>query len=189
MKHINKDHSDIKESTVYTPKEITDFLNKEIISKVNPNRVFDPSIGKGALIQDLKEKGKYIIGCDIRDVELDIDELYVCDFEKLDKKLDVDLVIMNPPFNGHPNRKLYPEIFIDKAFELCGLDTPLIAIIPTGWRVNQRVNSKRWRKIRDNYNITSIVSLPLDIFDGVLFHTEIVIFNIDGLKPHYFLDI
>ena len=35
--------------------------------------------------------------------------------------------------------------------------------------------------------ITSIISLPLDIFPDVEFHAEILIFNVSGIQPHYFL--
>jgi len=56
--------------------------------------------------------------------------------------------------------------------------------------LNQKVNSKRWRKIRDNYPpIKSIISLPLDIFEETLYHCEIVCFNCDLFEPHYFLNI
>ena len=44
--------------------------------------------------------------------------------------------------------------------------------------------------LRDKYpEITTIISLPVDTFDDVLFHTEIICFNTDKMKPHYFLDI
>ncbi|PNH79135.1 hypothetical protein [Vibrio diazotrophicus] len=190
MKHINKNHNDIKNSTVYTPKVITDFLMKEVYSKLNIKKVFDPAIGSGNLVRDLKEQGVYVIGNDIEDVCDCADEFYQSDFEQFEKKLkDVDLVVMNPPFNGHPKKKLFPEVFIDKVFELFDSNIPVVAIVPAGWRINQKVTSKRWRKIRDNQKISSLITLPLDVFEGVQFHTEIVIFNVDGLEPHYFLDI
>ncbi|ELA7321107.1 hypothetical protein Q9X98_002698 [Vibrio parahaemolyticus] len=190
MKHLNKDHQDIKNSTIYTPKEVTDFLAKEIYSKLNVSKVFDPAIGTGNLVKSFKENGAYVVGNDVDSVPNCADEFYNEDFEHFNQPIDgVDLVVMNPPFNGHPKRKLYPEIFIDKVFELFGSAMPLIAIVPTGWRTNQAVGSKRWRKIRDTQKISSIVTLPLDVFEGIKFHTEIVIFNVDGLKPHYFLDI
>ena len=191
MKHLNKNHDRYKNSTIYTPETIVDFLHNEIIPHVKSDVVFDPAIGEGALTNRLKSQGSYIIGNDIYDVSslVETDELTNLNIEDMNDKIDCDLIIMNPPFNGHPRKKLYPEVFIDKCFELCGVDTPIIAVIPSGYRINQRIKSKRWRKVRDDYNITSIVTLPLNIFDGVLFHTEILIFNIEGLKPHYFLDI
>jgi predicted RNA methylase len=190
MKHLNKDHSDIKNSTVYTPKEITNFLTKEVYSKMNISKVFDPAIGTGNLVNDLKNNGAYVVGNDIEVASNCADEFYNEDFEHFTTKIEgVDLVVMNPPFNGHPKRKLYPEVFIDKVFELFGSSIPLVAIVPSGWRINQSINSKRWRKVRDQQKISSIITLPLDVFESVKFCTEIVIFNVDGLEPHYFLDI
>jgi len=57
-----------------------------------------------------------------------------------------------------------------------------------GFLLNQRRKSKRWRWLRDcGAEITSIVSLPLDIFPDVEFHNEILIYNVSGINPHYFL--
>jgi type I restriction enzyme M protein len=35
--------------------------------------------------------------------------------------------------------------------------------------------------------ITSIVSLPKDVFENILFHSEVLIFNMPQLKGHYFV--
>ena len=35
--------------------------------------------------------------------------------------------------------------------------------------------------------ITSVVSLPKDVFDNILFHSEVLIFNMPALAGHYFL--
>ena len=79
---------------------------------------------------------------------------------------------------------------MDKVLSLVDNEIPIIMICPMGFRLNQRIKSKRWRKIRDNYpEISSIISLPLDIFDDTLYHSEIICFNCDRFNPHYFLDI
>ena len=79
---------------------------------------------------------------------------------------------------------------MDKVLELVDHNIPILMITPMGFRLNQRVNSKRWKKIRDEYPpITTIISLPLDIFVDTLFHCEIIGFNTDKLKLHYFLNI
>ena len=97
---------------------------------------------------------------------------------------------MNPPFNIGSGRKLSVEVFMDKVLSLVDNEIPIIMICPMGFRLNQRIKSKRWRKIRDNYpEISSIISLPLDIFDDTLYHSEIICFNCDRFNPHYFLDI
>src|SRR3546814_19795001 len=58
---------------------------------------------------------------------------------------------------------------------------------PYGFRLNQTDNSWRWKKfIEGEYpEITSIVSLPTDVFDGILFHIEVLIFNLLALNGHY----
>ena len=197
MKHINKNHANKKNSTVYTPSCITEFLHRMIIPHIQKSgdslKIFDPAIGKGALTKQLKSDGAYIVGNDIEDVSkygVEADELYQGDFKGFDKPLnEIDLVIFNPPFNGHPSKKLYPEVFLDKVFELCGYGVQTIIITPSALRNNQDIKSKRFRKMRDIYSqITSTITLPLNIFDGVALPTEILIFNVGGLKPHYFLD-
>lgn len=120
----------------------------------------------------------------------------------------VGLIIQNPPFNNmycmnlylksiKKGKSLLAELFLDKTWKLFGNKIPCICFVPMGFRLNQRVytkgknsnkKGKRYRKMRDNYpDITSIISLPLDIFPGVEFHNEILIFNIPNLKPHYYL--
>jgi hypothetical protein len=48
--------------------------------------------------------------------------------------------------------------------------------------------AKRYRWLREECPpITSIVSLPRDIFPGCEFHTEILLFNMPKLRPHYLL--
>ena len=99
-----------------------------------------------------------------------------------------DLVLCNPPFNGAAGKQLYPEVFLRHAFRLFGETVPIVLFTPMGFRLNQRRRSARWRWLRDTRaNLTSIVSLPLDIFPGVEFHAEILIFNVKGIRPHYFL--
>jgi len=34
--------------------------------------------------------------------------------------------------------------------------------------------------------LSSIVSLPIDGFDGVQFHMEVLLFNFENLNSHYF---
>lgn len=109
------------------------------------------------------------------------------------------LVIMNPPFNidkktkifiskHYGGRPLLPEVWLQKAIELFGKKVPMVLFTPYGLRLNQMVNSKRWTKfIEGEYpEIKTIISLPKDIFDGILFHSEILIFNVAKLKGHYF---
>ena len=200
----NKYHSNIKNSTIYTPSGVCSFLF-DLLNPVFKNtcgKIIDPSIGSGNLIKTFLANKYEIAGFDIND---DKDRPKQVEFinknflAETNEREDVSLVICNPPFNTDKRNKdflkkikkgkaLLPELFIEKSFELYGDDIPLIIITPMGLRLNQRLHSKRWRKMRDEWpEITSIISMPLNIFDNVEFHNEIIIFNIPQLKPHYFI--
>jgi type I restriction enzyme M protein len=59
---------------------------------------------------------------------------------------------------------------------------------PYGFRLNQTIKSRRWQAFLTGAfpPISSILSLPKDIYQDVLFHSEVLFFNIPGLKPHDF---
>ena len=81
-------------------------------------------------------------------------------------------------------------MFFDKCLEVWGKELKMVMIAPMGFRLNQRMKSTRWKKLRDcGVDITSILSLPLDIFPGVQFHSEVLFFNIEAEKSHFFLDV
>ncbi len=75
-----------------------------------------------------------------------------------------------------------------KTIELWGRNIPIVLFAPYGLRLNQTVNSRRWQMFVDGSypEISTIVVLPKDIYDDVLSHSEVLIFNIDGLNGHYF---
>ena len=56
-------------------------------------------------------------------------------------------------------------------------------ITPHGFRHNVRGTSARLAFLQ-TLNITSVITLPLDVFEGVLFHTEVLILNQPRLKSH-----
>ncbi len=197
-----------KNSTVYTPTGVAQFLfdilspkftahlepQCQVLSKYKssypgrPFTVFDPSIGSGRLTNPWYDIGCQIIGCDINDQGALCNTFDESTFESRQYTWNPDLVLCNPPFNGCQGKRLYSEVFLKKIFDLFGYQQPTVLFVPMGFRLNQRKKSKRWRWLRDcGAKITNIISLPLDIFEGVEFHVEIVIFNIDGLEPHYFL--
>ena len=205
----NKYHSNIKNSTIYTPAGVCDFLYDIVSPNISRGKIIDPSIGSGNLTRRFHEDGWEIIGYDIDD-QCDFININKMNFLKEeDKRDDVCLVICNPPFNTDKRNKDYlnknklgkallPELFADKVFSLYGNDTKLVLLCPMGLRLNQRIYSsnrkisdrrgKRYRKVRDNWpKISSIVSLPLDIFPNVEFHNEILIFNVPELDSHYCL--
>ena len=107
---------------------------------------------------------------------------------------------MNPPFNidnktkeyiqeHYGGRPLLPEVWLQKAIELFGKDMPVVMFTPYGFRLNQTEVSKRWLKFSSGEypEITSIISLPKDVFDGILFHSGVLCFNLPKLKGHYFV--
>jgi hypothetical protein len=100
-----------------------------------------------------------------------------------------DLVLCNPPFNGitYKRWRLGSEAFLHKIFELCGEDQKIVLFGPMGLRLNVDRRGERAKHL-PIWNITTIVSLPRNFFgQHVLFHAEILFFNMPKLKPHYAL--
>ncbi len=213
----NKYYENEKNSSIMTPPFVAEFLF-DLVSGILKEKspyflpsVLDPCCGTGNLLHPFKEYdfNWITVGVDLQDetMEGNIDTFYKSNFLSMELKdfeidgndPDFDLVICNPPFNNNDDNKkwmkenkkgkgLLPELFTDKIFNLFGKDVPLILFAPMGMRLNQRVKSNRWRKMREEYpQITSIISLPLDIFPGVEFHNEILIFNIPELEAHYYI--
>lgn len=188
----NKNNKGLKNSSIYSNDILAKNIYKIITdSKISTDNILEPSFGSGELVKFFKNNGSIIYGVDINDKYKDnCDYFYNQDFEFFDKKIDnIDIIISNPPFNGHKNRKLYPEVFLRQIVKIYGNKIPICMIIPSGLLLNQKINSKRWKWINQNLEITGIMTLPLDIFNGVLFHTNIVFFNIPNIKPHYFLNL
>jgi len=203
-----------KNSTIYTPAPVARFLfdvlhesvwnitaskvpvvldkGRGVLDHSPEITVFDPAIGSGRLTDPWIKAGYRIIGCDIAiDPILVADETIKGRFEDCtwyDDWPTPDLVLCNPPFNGATGKRLYPEVFLEHIFELFGPKQPVVLFAPMGLRLNQRRKSKRFRWLRDcGAELTSIISLPLDTFDGVEFHVEVLIWNVKGIKPHYYL--
>ena len=89
--------------------------------------------------------------------------------------------------NGY-GKQLGSEVWLAKIIELFGKDVPIVLFAPIGFRLNLTAQSKRWVKLTNGTYpaITSIISLPKNVFPNVVFHSEILIFNVQGLEPHYF---
>lgn len=189
-----------KKATVYTPQELSDFIFNIVADKIDQAKpVFDPCVGKGSLLKPFALAGFKVIGVDIERqgfVGTKVKNYLAIKKGELDTP---SLVIMNPPFNiddktkayvkeHYGGRPLLPEIWLQKALELFGKQIPIILFTPYGLRLNQTAESKRWAKFIDGEypEIKSIISLPKDVFDGIQFHSEILLFNINRLKGHYF---
>jgi type I restriction-modification system DNA methylase subunit len=177
VKHKKKE----KKSDIPTPDLLCKFLYDILSPHYNPKVILDPCAGDGRLTKYFNcEKINYEIkdGKDIFDINIPL------------RSINCDMVIMNPPFNSGNGKTLISELFFNRVYDLIkDRNIPIIMICPFGFRLNQKKKSCRWKSLRDWFpNITTIISLPLDYFKDVLFHTEILCFNTDKLKPHYFLD-
>ena len=180
MSVYNKGENKGKKPTdTATPFELCDYLYDLIKDKYDKNNItiLDCCCGDKRLTNNFKN-------CNIINYEIKEGT----DFLKETNKLNVDLCIMNPPFNAGTGRKLAVEKFLDKVLELCDKHIGIIMITPMGFRLNIKKNSKRRNNFINNKypDISSIISLPLDTFEDTLYHCEILIYNIEGLKPHYF---
>lgn len=177
-----------KSGVVYTPSHLSEWLFHLLNPIVQPQVVLDPCIGGGSLCYPWWERSR-IVGVDIRDSKPTFTDLFIkYSFEHFTtwSHPQPDLVLCNPPFNGG-SRMMYPEVFTRKVTELFGNKIPFVLITPHGFRLNCSSRSKRrnWFKTDEAPKITSTVSLPLDVFPGVKILTEILIFNVPGLEPHY----
>ena len=198
----NNFYNEQKNATVYTPDGVSDFLFGLLEDKIDrAGTVLDPCVGSGSLLAPFARAGFKTQGIDI--VDQGYPDTYVHDFIALQKGAieRPALVVANPPFNidnktkdivvpVHGRRPLLPEVWLAKAIELWGKSLPMVLFAPYGLRLNQTVRSRRWRLFADGIYppISAIVALPKDVYTNVLFHSEILIFNIAGLQGHYFYD-
>lgn len=199
----NNFYENEKVATVFTPDHVSEFLYSILHSTIRKNSgiIFDPCVGRGALLKPWKRNGYRVQGVDIE--HQGFAHTLVKNYLELQREEiteRVALVIMNPPFNidfktkryiqeHYGGRPLLPEVWLQKAIELFGKDVPIAMFTPYGFRLNQTEFSKRWLKFvsKEYPEITSIVSLPKDVFENVLFHSEVLIFNRPSLKGHYFV--
>ncbi|MEW6514945.1 MAG: N-6 DNA methylase [Pseudomonadota bacterium] len=200
----NNFYDEQKKATVYTPDDLSLFLFKLLrpVFDKDSISIFDPCVGKGSLLAPWKNDGFECIGTDIENQGFP--RTRVANFLEtkradLKTKKRIGLVLMNPPFNidaktkqfikeNYSGRPLLPEVWLQKTIELFGTDIPIVMFTPYGFRLNQGSESKRLTKFMNGTYppITSIVSLPKDVFPGVLFHSEVLMFNIQGVPPHQF---
>ncbi len=197
----NNFYENTKVATIYTPEKMSALLFEILSPQIRNGLIFDPCVGQGSLLKPWMNGGYSVLGVDIE--EQGFENTIVKNYLTVEKGelATPSLVIMNPPFNiddktkdyikaTYGSRPLLPEIWLLKAIELFGKNIPMAMFTPYGFRLNQTVNSKRWQRFQqgDYPEISSIISLPKDLFEGILFHSEVLIFNVKGLKGHYFYD-
>jgi hypothetical protein len=185
----NNYHQKSKSSNIQTPLAVSQFIFELLKDEIKGGTILDPCAGQGSLLKPWKETGYLTWGIDIApnsnaDAKTDFFTLKPYESEWNN---EINLVLCNPPFNGY-SHKLGSEVWLDKIIELFGKEVPLVLFAPVGFRVNLTEKSSRWKKLSngDYPIINSIITLPKNIFEGVIFHVEVLIFNIKGLQPHYF---
>lgn len=164
-------------SGIATPPGICRFLHDLISAKYRIRTILDPCAGAAALTRPWK--GRQIVAFEAARGQ---------DFFACPDHISCDLVLCNSPFNNENRRPFLPQMFLERILAVVPAKTPIALFAPMGMRLNQSKVSTRWRWLRDHCPpITSIVSLPVDIFPKVQFHSEILLFNMPKLAPHYFL--
>ncbi len=197
----NNFYEEVKKATVYTPQELSQFLFSLLGPHLDQDSlVLDPCVGEGSLLRPFDSHGYRTLGIDIEDQGYS-GKLIIKNYLEVEREeLPVpSLVLMNPPFNidaktreyvraSYGRRPLLPEVWLQKTLELFGRHIPLVMFTPYGFRLNQTATSKRWQQFHSGEypEIKSIISLPKNVFEGILFHSEILVFNVEGLKAHYF---
>jgi type I restriction enzyme M protein len=176
-------------NSIYTPAYVAKWLF--VLTKhLKPATVFDPACGEGALLKPWC-RNSMAIGMDI-DAKIEEPKnwtLLRADFLHSFPNQEPDLVICNPPWCKGPGNKSHPFLFFRRIVELYGPDMPIILLCPMGFRLNQRVRSSRrgWFLDANRPEITSVISCPIDMYPDTQFHSEILLFNIPRVKPHYWL--
>jgi len=200
----NNFYTNEKKATIYTPDTISKFLFDTISPYVNKRDgvIFDPCVGSGSLLRPWQNDSYDVLGIDIEYQGFKNTKVQnYLQMTKKDIKENIALVIMNPPFNidkktkeyikqHYGGRPLLPEVWLQKALNLVDKNTPIVMFTPYGFRLNQTEHSTRWLRFynQEYPEITSIISLPKDAFEGILFHSEVLCFNLPQLKGHYFVD-
>lgn len=198
----NNFYTNEKKATVYTPTRASNFLYSILKDHIKKDGlILDPCVGKGSLLRPFADSGYKVLGVDIEDQGFEPTEVRNYLEIKKGELPTPSMIIMNPPFNidgktkqyikeNYGGRPLLPEVWLMKAIELFGKEIPIVMFTPYGFRLNQTVDSKRWKKFIDGTypDITSIISLPKNLFENILFHSEVIVFNIYNMQGHYFYD-
>lgn len=176
-----------RSSSIYTPSGLAKFLRDLLAPVVVPKVVLDPCIGTGQLVAPWVNDSQ-IIGVDIESNRggADLFIQYPFDIFSTWEHPVPDLILCNPPFNGGETQMMWPERFLRTMVSLFGRDMPIVLFCPHGFRLNQRGTSKRLLWMRDyGPKISSVITLPIDTFPETLIASEVLIFNVSGLDPHY----
>ena len=61
----NNFYKEQKKATIYTPKNVAEFIFKIVSKKIKNGLIFDPCVGAGALLKPFKKNGYNVLGVDI----------------------------------------------------------------------------------------------------------------------------
>lgn len=172
------DVSNIRPANTATPPGVCRFLHDLISAKYKVKTILDPCAGKGNLTRPWK-------GCKVIAFEATKGK----DFFAGPDRIDCDLVLCNPPWSGGGKSAKSPiALFLERILQVVPKGTPIALIAHWSFRMDQDRGSTRWRWLRDECPaITGIITLPHDIWSDAKVHSEILLFNLPKLKPHYFL--
>lgn len=186
---------------IQTPPYVAEFLHG-ILKHLKPDVVLDPSCGIGNLLRPWSRDCTTIgveknpeLWKQAQEPEEDRPVRWgLCEqFEHMQLinfgPYIPQLVMCNPPWNRHWKNLNYPEIFLRKIVELFGSDIPICLLCPMGFRLNQEVRSARakWLRSSDAPQITSMIACPRNLYPDTQFHSEIILFNVKRVKPHYWM--
>ncbi|WP_028880794.1 H-NS histone family protein [Terasakiella pusilla] len=163
-----------KTNIVYTPLHLSRWLTDLVLSVHKPSYILDPCSGEGNLT-------KFFDGVKVKEFEIQNGTNFFNQHKKLPK---VDLVLMNPPYVSGDRTTFMPEKFLRHVLDIVPEGTPIVAVMPFNFRLNCRKNSQRLRFLNE-LNITSVITLPFNIFQDTLYSTEIICLNLPQLKSHY----
>jgi hypothetical protein len=168
----------IRPADIATPLGVCRFLHDVIKPAYRVTTILDPCAGSGNLTKPWK-------GCKVIAFESSRGK----DFFKCADRIECDLVLCNPPFNGGTKTAKSPvSLFLGRILDVVPKRTPIALIAHWSFRMDQDCSSSRWKWLRDSCPpITSIISLPHDVWNDAKVHSEILLFNAPKLKPHYFL--
>lgn len=87
--------------------------------------------------------------------------------------------------------KYFPEMFMKHIFDIFGEECKVVLLTIYGFLMNNGINSKRYKWLRDNkFKLTSVLEMPKDTFkdQDIDIWNHILFFNISKLQPIWFLE-
>ena len=176
----------------YTPASVWEFIQGEIGSNIS-GKIYDPCIGMGGMILPAvlssKKNEVEIFGQDVNFDTLKFAKLNflmqgykanlaVADTLEEDKfrSLKADFVFCNPPFNLKTKKyKNANFAWVELCISKLSKNGVAVVILPGTALVDAKFIEERRRLVRDN--LSAVVNLPIDIFNGVSTPISILIFK------------